>query len=164
MKKGMKILGFSLVLALLITSLCVGINTIVADNVLPDVTVHKLTNEDDRDSSIHVLSEADKTKILNIALADRQFQEITKGLTYHINKVSNWITEDCQTRIGGVVEVVLDAPVYISYNWPLVKFTTTDDALYQKYSEQIEMTVGILYVGVDLTAGEVIKILPFPAN
>jgi hypothetical protein len=72
------------------------------------------------------------------------------------------MTGDYATKSGGFVEVILNTPHTISYEWPWVSFETDGDALYQKHSRQAGVTVGTLYVGVDLKAGEVIKILPMP--
>ena len=165
MKSRKTILSLYLTLVILIVSLSLGIQMIIADNdAPPGVTVKELASEND-DIGLHQISEEEKAKVLEIALADARFQEITNGLAYQIGRIDNWImTGDYATKIGGVVEVILDTPHAISYEWPGVSFETDGDVLYQKLSRQAEVTVGTLYVGVDLKAGEVIKILPIPPD
>jgi hypothetical protein len=41
------------------------------------------------DTGLHQISEEEKAKVLEIALADTRFQEITYGLTYQIGRIDN---------------------------------------------------------------------------
>ncbi|MDD4230815.1 MAG: hypothetical protein PHG45_05485 [Dehalococcoidales bacterium] len=160
--KGM-ILSISLVLAALITSLGFGIQAMIADDGAPPrVNLIELTGE--RDSTgMHSISEEEKAKVLEIALSDTRLKEITNGIEYSIGQIANWVNRDCDVKIGGVVEIILHTPQNISYDWPLVSFETDSDVLYQKITNQSEVFVGKLYVGVDLRTNEVIKISPDPA-
>lgn len=160
--KGM-ILSISLVLAALITSLGFGIQAMIADDGAPPrVNLIELTGE--RDSTgMHSISEEEKAKVLEIALSDTRLKEITNGIEYSIGQIANWVNRDCDVKIGGVVEIILHTPQNISYDWPLVSFETDSDVLYQKITNQSEVFVGKLYVGVDLRTNEVIKISLDPA-
>lgn len=163
MKPKRMILGASLVLVALITSSGLGIRAMVAeDGTPPGVNLIELKGEKDS-TGIHSISQEEKAKVLEIALSDTRLKEITNGIEYSIGQIANWVNRDCDVKIGGVVEIILHTPQTISYDWPLVSFETDSDVLYQKITNQLEVFVGKLYVGVDLRTNEVIKILPDPA-
>ncbi len=82
------------------------------------------------------LSDSDKKAVHDMAYANTAVQEVTSGREYKEKFLGTLMSQDMQTKLGGIIEITFTEPFYVERDWPTVKENKTSGATPSLYFTQ----------------------------
>ncbi|HJX70087.1 MAG TPA: hypothetical protein VJ441_03235, partial [Dehalococcoidia bacterium] len=123
-------------------------------------------------AEIPQLTEEEKARAKEIALADPRVRELIAGKNYEVarkygevtadTRIGVWHTSEDLRKIGAAMEIWFEESFTIKYDWPIVEYDE-ERYPYPHYREQTisrECIVQALFITVNLAEGRVVEIQP----